>query len=467
MSAIPPLDWEAPAAITERFTDVGNAKRLVAAHGNRFRYVGAWGQWHVWDGKRWAADTAGQIIEAAKAVAADLCAAAFAMPKATDADVKARKEAIKWALQSESASRIRAMVELARTAPGISATPDEFDANPWALNVANGTVDLRTGTLHPHDPKRMLTKIAPVDYDPNAACPVFDAFLEDILKDHDVREFVARAIGYSITGRISEHKLFMPYGSGANGKSTLLEAIRHVLGDYADQAEPDLLLARRDAHPTGTAKLQGKRFVTTSETNDQRRLDEANVKRLTGGEVLTARFMRQDYFEFTPTHKLWLTTNHRPQVRGTDAGIWRRLRVIPFEVQIPDDKQDRMLDTKLRAEAAGILRWAIDACLRWQRDGLTEPLAVTMATATYRADMDVLGDFLDERCELNDHSVTAAADIYSAYAEWCRESGEESMSQRALGLRLTERGFERVKHGASRRWHWEGLRVRMRAEVNP
>ena len=454
-SLIPPDGFEAP----ERWTDVGNAKRLVAWHGHSFRYVGQWDRWLRWDGRRWAADHEGSIVEAAKQVAERLHDEASRYPVGSDD----RKAAIKWAMQSEGGSRIKAMVDLARTDPRVTANPDDFDADPWLLNVDNGTLNLRTGNLKPHDPGTLITKLAPTVYDPAASSPTFDAFLAQVLPDDDVREFVTRAIGYSLTGVTSEHKLFMPYGSGANGKTTLLEAVRHVLGDYADQAEPDLLLARKDAHPTGVAKLQGKRFVTTSETDDKRRLAEATVKRLTGGDELTARFMRQDFFEFAPTHKLWLMTNHRPKVVGTDVGLWRRLRIIPFEVSIPDEKQDRGLDEKLRGEAAGILRWAVDGCLRWQADGLTDPVAVTLATAAYRADMDTLGEFISECCELDANTSTAAADLYAAYVEWCKTGGEDPETQRALGLRLSERGFDRVKQGRSRRWHWIGLRLPLQA----
>ena len=205
-----------------------------------------------------------------------------------------------------------------------------------------------------------------------------------------------KGIGYSITGAVSEQVLILAIGAGANGKTTLLEAVRTVLGDYASAAEPDLLLARGEAHPTGIARLQGARFVVATESDEGRRLAEGTVKRLTGGDRLTARYMHQNFFEFAPSHTLWLCTNHRPDVRGVDHAIWRRLRVAPFNVTIATEDQDPHLLERLTAESAGILAWAVRACLRWQAEGLGEPVAVKMATTAYRQDQDIIGEFLDE-----------------------------------------------------------------------
>jgi putative DNA primase/helicase len=433
------------------FTDVGNAKRLVRQHGHRLRYVGCWSHWLVWDGKRWAVDTAGSIVEAAKQITRLLHHEAMAL------DGEDRSRAVKWALQSENVGRIRAMVDLARSDPAVAVDPDELDTDGMLLNVHNGIIDLRTGRLSPHDPARLITKIAGVSYDPDAVAPIFAQFLERILPDPDVREFLARAAGYALTGDISEHKLFVAWGTGANGKTTLLETLNAVMGDYAGQLEADLLLARNDGHPTGIADLRGQRLVVASESDQGRRLAEGVVKRLTGGDRIKARRMHQDFFEFSPMHKLWLLTNHRPDVRGTDQGIWRRLRLLPFEVTIDEADQDKRLPVKLLDEAEGILAWAVAACLRWQADGLTEPLAVQMATAAYRAEQDVLGEFLGDCCQVAEEQTASAADLFAAYSAWCSANGEEAASQKRLGTALTERGFERVKRGANRRWHWVGL----------
>jgi putative DNA primase/helicase len=433
-----------------RSTDVGNAERLVDEHGDRFRYVSAWGSWLHWDGRRWARDGAGQIVEAAKAAARNMVHEAAEL-----SDPNQRKQVMSWALKSESAQRIDAMIRLARSSPGIPVEPDRLDADAWLLNVRNGTIDLRTGLLLDHDPARLCTKLADVDYDPAARAPRWDEFLATVLPDVEVREFMARWSGYCLTGDVSEQKVVIEHGIGANGKSTANETLRHVLGDYAIQAAPDLLMrSRNDPHPTGQADLHGARLVLAAETGQNRKLDENLLKRLTGGDTISARKMHQDFFEFQPTHKIVVATNHRPSVDGTDHGIWRRIRLVPFSVIIADEDQDEHLAETLRSESAGILRWAVDACLRWQKDGLTEPFAVTAATADYRADMDVLGDFLSENCLLVDGLSTRASDLYSAYQRWAETMGETPVSQRKLGLILRERGLNKRTSGVV--W-WDGI----------
>jgi putative DNA primase/helicase len=438
----------------ERYTDVGNARRLVAGHGDQMRWVSAWSTWLVYDGRRWRRDSKGTVVEFAKATAAALWTEAMDTPASSDE----RKLATKWALQSEGAQRVKAMVEMARTASGVPVDPEELDADPWLLNVANGTVDLRTGRHRPHDPADLITKVAPVVDDFQAKAPQWLAFLGQVLPDADVRDFVQRWAGYCLTGDVSEQKIVFAFGVGANGKTTLQNALARVMGDYARQAAPDLLMRRhQEPHPTGLADLHGARLVLATETTQGRHLDEALVKRLTGGDRMKARRMHGDFFEFAPSHKLVVSTNHRPAVEGTDHGIWRRIRLVPFEVVIPDDAQDRHLDEKLAAEAPGILRWAIDGCLAWQRDGLTEPNAVVAATADYRADMDTLGEFISDVCLLAPGISARAAALYSAYGTWAEAMGERPLSQRKFGLSLRERGLaKRTSNGV---W-WDGIGVK-------
>lgn len=455
----------------ERFTDAGNARRLVAYNRHRFRWLASTGRWLVWDGRRWAVDERGAIMQAAKDVVRKLLAEVSEMPGGD-----ARKAKTRWAMQSESAARLEAMVRLARDEPGMPITADELDADPWILNVANGIVDLRTGELGPHQPERLCTRLTDVAYDPAAieTAATWMGFLEQVLPDPEVREFVARAAGYSLTGSVAEQILIICYGNGANGKTVLLETLRRVFGDYADQAESDLLLDRHEPHPAGVAKLRGRRYVIASETDDGRRLAEAVVKRLTGGDRITARVMYGDFFEFDPTHTLWMATNHRPDVRGVDHGLWRRLRVIPFEITIPEESQDRHLLDKLADEAPGILAWAVAGALRWQRDGLTTPTAVTFAVADYRASVDLVGEFLNDECILGDvEGPTPAGELYDAYARWAKAAGELPTTQTKFGQALTGRGFDRVKFGSKRRWHWLGVRLdepttaQTALEVNP
>lgn len=447
-----PIPNEPDMPRTERYTDAGNARRLVAAWGHLVRHVGPWSSWLVWDGKRWQRDTRGRINELAKTVAADLWHE-VALLQGDD-----RKLAVKWAMQSENASRIRAMVDLARSDPKVAIDPQQLDADRWLLNTRNGTIDLRTGQRRDHDQRDLITKVAAVDHNHAAVAPQFTAFLERIIPDPQVREFLQRWFGYCLTGDVSEHKILFAFGAGANGKSTLLNALAHVLGDYASQAAPDLLMRRRDdPHPTGLADLQGARLVLASETAEGRRLDEALVKRLTGGDPIKARHLYADFFEFDPTHKFVVATNHRPEVTGTDHGIWRRIRLVPFEVVIPDDEQDGQLEQKLRAEAAGILTWALDGAAAWRRDGLTEPAAVVSATADYRAAMDVIGDFVSDCCLLAPGVSAKAGDLFRRYGQWCETMGELPMTQRKFGEALADRGLSRYRSGVH--W-WAGIALR-------
>lgn len=439
-----------PAPDLDEMTDMANAHRLIAAHGHRFRWVQSWGVWLVDDGRRWTRDVRGEVVEAAKAIARQLLDRAVTVP-----NHERRKKLTRDALAVHSAARIDAMIRLARTEPGIPVEPDELDRDPWVLNVRNGVLDLRSGELLSHDPRRLITKLADIDFDGGARCPRWHDFLRQILPDPDVREFLARWAGYCLTGDVSEHKICFAFGAGANGKSTLLNALAHVLGDYARQAAPDLLMRRRDdPHPTGLADLHGARLVLATETAQGRHLDEALVKRLTGGDRIKARHMHRDFFEFDPSHKLVVATNHRPGIDGTDHGIWRRIRLVPFQVTIDDDHQDRHLEDKLHAEAPGILAWALEGCLRWRGTGLTEPSAVVAATADYRAEQDVVGAFISDTCLLAPGISARASDLYDAYGRWSEAMGEQTLTQRRFGTQLRERGLDKYRNNGI--W-WTGI----------
>ena len=438
-------------------TDIANAERFVADHADAVRWCGPWGAWLVWDGTRWQRDVRDQVVELAKVTARQLAEeTATASPPGEDG--AGRRARMAKAAGYQNVGRIRAMLELARSDPAIAVVPDDLDADPWMLNTTSGTIDLRTGIARAHDPADLCTKVTRTGWDPAAAAPTWHAFLQRILPDPDVRSFVQAALGYGCTGIIADHVLCVAWGAGANGKSTLLDAVAQVLGDYAQAAPPELIAPAHDEHPTLMADLQGARLVVTSELDDGRRLAEATVKRLTGGDPVKARFMRQDLFEFRPTWHLWLATNHRPRIAGTDHAIWRRLRLIPFTVTVPDDEQDRHLPAKLAAEAPGILAWLVAGCAAWRAAGsLPSPLAVTIATDDYRAAQDALGAFFTDRCHLDPAATSAAADLYRAYKSWADETGERTLSQGRFGEALTERGLEPYRTRIARRWKGIGL----------
>lgn len=427
-------------------TDLGNAKRLVQVQGKDMRFCHPWGTWMVWDGKRWSNDDTG----AAERKAKDTIMSLYDIASKSE-DFTIRESLTKHALKSESAARISSMLSLTRSEPGIPVLPDDIDRDPWLFNCANGTLNLKTGQLEPHNRANFITKTSSIEYDPKAPYLKWQEFLYTIMDgNRELVQFLKRAIGYSMTARTTEHVIFFLYGNGANGKSTFIEAIRSVLGDYSQQMPTDSLMAkdRGNGIPNDIARLKGARFVACSETEEGRRLSEVQVKQLTGGDTISARFLHGEFFDFRPTHKLFVTTNHKPIIRGTDDGIWRRIRLVPFAVTIPEANRDPLLLQKLREESAGILAWAVQGCLEWQKNGLGLPSEVKQATDEYRREMDALGDFLKDCCEEISMYTVPASDLYKAYQDWCESGGEFCYSQRKFGAALTERGFDRKRYGA-------------------
>jgi len=430
-----------------RYTDVGNAERLVAQHGDQIRYVPTWGQWLCWDGSRWVPDPGGvRVMDLATDVPRQL------LKHVPDLHGDERKALVRWGTASEKASGIDAMVRLAR--PCVQVDHAELDADPWTFNVENCTLDLRAGQVVDHDPERLMTKVAKVRYDPDATAPTWDAFLARIMPDPDLRDFLQLAVGYSLTGMVGEQVLFLLVGDGANGKSTFVATITRLLGGYAATAPKDLLLATRyEPHPTGMTVLHGARFVSAVETEAGSRLAEAQVKQLTGGDTITARRMRQDHWQFEPTHKLWLAANHTPRIAGEDHAIWRRIRLVPFTQTIPPDEQDSALPDKLKAELPGILNWAVEGCLRWQDTGLTIPTAVAEAVAEYRADQDWFQRFVDDKeLVVGDGGWLPAAEITEMYRRWCSDNNELQIGGKAFGQRLRSRGCVDQKRNGTRGW---------------
>jgi putative DNA primase/helicase len=432
----------ARVSVGENLTDMGNARRLVTRHGKDLRFVPVWGMWLVWDGRRWSRDETGEVERRAKDTVRSIYAEAFAT-----SDSDKRQAIAKHAAKSESERAVRAMIALAKTEPGIPVTPAELDADPWLFNVQNGTLQLRSGALQPHRREDLITKVSPVAFDAAARCPTLLAFLDRTMAGRvDLVGFIQRLVGYTLTGVTTEQILALLYGMGANGKSTLLELVAELMGDYGQSIEFSTLLARgQDSTRNDLARLVGARFVAGSEAEDGRRFSEVLVKQLTGGDKITARFLFKEYFDFRPQFKLWLAANHKPVIRGTDLAIWRRIRLVPCTVTIPEAERDPNLPGKLRAELPGVLAWAVRGCLAWQQDGLGMPQAVRDATNEYREEMDVLGGFLSERCEARADALVKASELYAAYKAWCEASGERALNQTRFGTALGERGLEKEK----------------------
>jgi putative DNA primase/helicase len=345
------------------------------------------------------------------------------------------------------------MVYFSRSQPGIAVTPLQLDADPLLFNCANGTVDLRMGKLRAARREDLITRQSNVPFDPGALCPVWEAFLNRIMAgDESLVSLLRRILGYSLTGDVTEKVLFLFLGSGNNGKTTLLEGFRHVAGHYAGVIDIDVLMqdAGNAERERATAELFGKRFVTCSEAEEGRRLNESKVKQLTGMGRQTGRRIYGAPFEFDPQFKLFLDANHRPVIRGSDDAIWNRLPVVPFAVAIPKSEQDPQLLGKLKAEASGILAWAVRGCMEWQANGLQLPDAVRNASEQYRCDMDVVQEFITDRCEIRPEHQVPFQSLYASFKEWCAAAGESPMTATAFGSRLTDKGFAAVRTASNR-----------------
>lgn len=437
-------------------TDLGNAERLVHYFGDKIRYCHAWNSWFIWDGTRWLSDETDNIKELAKGTVRRI----YDEARHHEDDSK-RQTLARHAVSSESSRRISAMIALAQSDHRVSILPEAFDKDIFLLNCANGVLDLRTGVLHPHRKEDYITRMVKVEFDEQAECPRWLAFLDKIMNSNaDLISFLQKGAGYSLTGDVSEQCLFILFGSGANGKSTFLRTIGFLTGDYGQQtATETLLVKQKGAIPNDIARLKGARFITASEAEAEQRLAESLIKQMTGNDILSARFLHQEWFDFEPTYKIFLGTNHKPVIKGTDYAIWRRIRLVPFEVTIPEKERDRNLLNKLKEELPGILAWALRGCLQWQANGLGSPQKVQKATADYRNEMDVISDFITECCDTDPAHTVTSKDVYKAYREWCEASGESLMKKNAFGCSLGEKGFVPRRFGKGLRG-WEGLRLK-------
>jgi putative DNA primase/helicase len=455
------LGWEQTSMREQRRyyarTDLGNAERFVDAHHDRVLWCPARKSFLCWDGKRYAWDERGEVVKLVHATARSI------FHEAADAeDAQEQKAITKWAIASQNESRINAM--LSQSKPYLAVGMEELDRDPWLINFQNGTLDLRTDKLKAHNPADLITKIVPEDYDPDASCPRFKRFLKEALVDDALIKFVKRYSGYTLTGITRERMLAILYGFGKNGKTTLVELMHEVLGDYARNTDVETLLIKKyQGVGNDVAALKGARFVSAAEVEKGRRLAESKIKQLTGRDTVTARFLFGENFDFKPEFKLWLSTNNKPIIQGTDDAIWDRIRLIPFRQRFDGSKADPKLPDKLRNELAGVLAWMVEGCLEWQEHGLEEPKTVTDATKQYREEMDTLAAFLDETCVIGPMYRVLAESLYQRYAMWCDKSGERKDPKKAFVARLEERGFDRRRETAGvnkGRYIWLGIGFR-------
>lgn len=444
--------------IDELTTDAGSAECLIDRNYQNFKYCNALGGWLYWTGSRWRVDSSALVQQV-------MCLGREMMEQAADKKNKGDRDCLsRHGSYLLSEPGIRRVVKLAEHDSRIRVSPEDFDADPYLINVLNGTVDLRTGEKRDHDRNDLITKLAPVAYDPEAKATEWTNFLERVIPNPAVRHYLMQCVGYSAFGAVWEHMMLILYGTGANGKSTFIESIKGVLGDYAHKTHTDALMKKNNgggATPE-VVQLKGKRFVFASETGEGDRLAESTIKDITGGDTINARDLYKSPMQFEPSHTLWLSTNHKPRAEGTDFGIRRRLKLIPFMVRIAEEDQDKQLPEKLRNELSGILNWIIEgAKLYSQQEGLEEPEEVKQATGAYFDEQDKVKQFLDEECVTGRtiYHVTKS-NLYTAYKVWCEDTGLYPESQTRFGGRLKERedlSIEETRVGKNRDRAWLGI----------
>ncbi|KFN01071.1 DNA primase [Bacillus clarus] len=431
-------------------TELGNAERITYYHGKNIRHCNEL-EWLIWNDKQWHEDSKRQI----EALTAQTLRNLYKEAE-VEQDKSLAKQLYSWAKKCEKRSiRVSSILDVR---PMVSVKKKELDAHSFLFNCENGVVDLKTGELSPHDRELLITKISPIKYEKEAKCPNWISFLESIFltpdgkADHELIEFLQRSIGYSLTGETKEQVMFFLFGNGRNGKSTFINVIQDLMGDYGRQTNSDTFIKKKNDSGINNdvARLDGARFVSAVESEEGQQLAESLVKQITGGEKMSARFLRQEYFEFTPQFKVFFTTNHKPIIKNNDEGIWRRVRLVAFTVTIPEDKIDYDLPTKLREEMSGIFRWAVEGCLKWQTSGLGESSAIKKATNDYREDMDMLGPFFEEICVVDTNAKVEAKRIYKLYKEWCFKNDEMEMKNRQFYRQLETRGFKKKRSNGNK-----------------
>jgi len=440
-------------------SDLGNARRFVKKFGDRVKYCNEWGTWLIYDGRRWVADSKLQIEDMAKSIPLDIYKEVVDLIMPDD-----RVKLSKHAHRSESAHSIKEMLKLAASDPAIAVTHEVFDADHMRLNVLNGVVNLVTGEREDHSPELLMTKLAPVEYNLEALSDLWESFIRTVTGgDEELIKFLQKAVGYSLTGNTSEDVLFFVYGPTATGKSTFLEAIKATVGDYARTTDFESFLRRQSGGGPrdDIAKLEGARMVISVEVDEGKRLAEGLIKQLTGGDTIACRPLYKSTIQFLPVMKLWLAANHKPKVSAEDSAMWRRIRILPFDKTIPEDKRDPFLKDKLKNTTEigpVILAWAVKGCLLWRQEGLKPPKVVKEASEEYRQSQDIIGEFIDDQIEACDGERLPRATVFKAYKQWCEDNGEKPVYQSTLTQKLKERGWKDATRGKER--SFEGYKLK-------
>jgi len=426
---------------------MGNSRRFAILHGQTTRYVAAWDKWYTWNGSRWVDDSMSYVEAKCKLTTLAIRAEAAA---ATDSGLA--EQTFKWYVKTQGAGALRNMKQLSKSEPAIAASPNIWDKDSLLVNCKNGMYHLGRKEFIDHDRDQLCTQIFPVDYAENSGCPNWLNFLSMIMEGDEERvKYLQRVFGYCLTGLVNEEVIFFFIGTGANGKSTLLSTMQAIMGNYAKPGAPELLTvtkAGESKHPSSVADLHKARLAVCQETDKGTFLSEGLVKAITSQDEIKARYMGKDWFSFMPSHKIIMAANHRPTIRGTDNGIWRRLHVIPFNVVIPKEEQDKDLKAKLLKEASGILNWAIEGYYAWKEMGLNAPAIIKDAVSDYRETMDLLSEFMQDTCIIDKRLLVTLADLYEAYTEFCLSKGDKTVTRRTFSSMLVERGFTKGRNSA-------------------
>ena len=422
-------------------TGLGNTRRMYAACKGKVMYIPHFGKWFVWAGTHWQEDVVYSVMSLAKQTVVGM----YNEVAEIDDDHE-RRAFVKWIRRSENRQRLESMISLLRSEPGISIQPENLDGEQMYLPCRNGTIDLTTGELLSSDPAHRFTKCIDVGYQPGSECPLWERFLIRIMDgDLGLVSFLQRLIGHALTGDASGKYMVFLYGpKGNNGKSTLVETVMRLLGPYAVKSPSEMIMAKgyRAGIPNDIARLRGVRFTVCNEVDSGMKLSETTVKDLTGKDTLTARFIRGEFFDFEASHKLWIYGNQRPEIRGQNPAIWDRVLLLPFNVEIPPDERDPHMADKLAQELPGILEWAIRGCLAWQRQGINPPANVRAVTQDYRSEQDLIGQFIEDCCDLDPTYANGAGSLFQVYEKWCKQLGAIAETGTKFGTELGRRGYK-------------------------